>query len=70
MISAAKGFVPLDFEQIFNADKKTRDELNAQKIELSKDAAFAVYFKNTSTPADIIASGMFKFNETNDERIK
>ena len=64
LISAAKGFVPLDFEQIFNADKKTRDELNAQKIELSKDAAFAVYFKNTSTPADIIASGMFKFNES------
>ena len=63
LISAAKGFVPLDFEQIFNADKKKRDELNAQKIELSKDAAFAVYFKNTSTPADIIASGVFKFNE-------
>ena len=63
LISAAKGFVPLDFEQIFNADKKKRDELTAQKIELSKDAAFAVYFKNTSTPADIIASGVFKFNE-------
>ena len=63
MISAAKGFVPLDFERIFNADKKKRDELNAQKIELSKDSAFAVYFKNTSTPADIIASGVFKFNE-------
>ena len=64
LISAAKGFVPLDFEQIFNADKKKRDELTAQKIELSKDAAFAIYFKNTSTPADIIASGVFKFNES------
>ncbi len=63
LISAAKGFVPLDFEQIFKADKKKRDELAAQKIELSKDAAFAVYFKNTSTPADIIASAVFKFNE-------
>ncbi len=63
LISAAKGFVPLDFETLFNADKKKRDELAAQKIELSKDAAFAVYFKNTSTPADIIASGVFKFNE-------
>ena len=64
LISAAKGFVPLDFEQIFNADKKKLDELNAQKIELSKDAAFAIYFKNTSTPADIVASGVFKFNES------
>ena len=63
LISAAKGFVPLDFETLFNADKKKRDQLAAEKIELSKDAAFALYFKNTSTPADIIASGVFKFNE-------
>jgi len=63
LISAAKGFVPLDFETLFNADKKKRDELAAQKIELSKDAAFALYFKNTSTPADIIAASVFKFNE-------
>ena len=63
LISAAKGFVPLDFETLFHADKKEWDELKAQKIELSKDATFALYFKNTSTPADIIASAVFKFNE-------
>ncbi len=63
LISAAKGFVPLDFEKLFNASKKQTDELKAQKIELSKDASFAVYFKNTSTPADITAVGTFKFNE-------
>ena len=63
LISAAKGFVPLDFETLFKADKKKKDELKAQKIELSKDATFALYFKNTSTPADIIAAGIFKFNE-------
>ena len=64
LISAAKGFVPLDFEKLFNASKKQNDELNAQKIELSKDATFAVYFKNTSTPADITLAGIFKFNES------
>ena len=63
LISAAKGFVPLDFEKLFNAEKKDTDELKAQKIELSKDAAFAAYFKNTSTPADITAAGTFRFNE-------
>lgn len=63
LLSAAKGFVPLDFEKLFNAQKKQKDELNAQKIELSKDATFAIYFKNTSTPADLTLSGIFKFNE-------
>lgn len=63
LLSAAKGFIPLDFEKLFNARKRERDELSAQKIELSKDATFALYFKNTSTPADLIASGLFKFNE-------
>ncbi len=63
LLSAAKGFLPLDFEKLFNAQKKDKQELKAQKIELSKDAAFAVYFKNTSTPADITAAGTFKFNE-------
>ena len=64
LISAAKGFVPLDFEQIFNASQKERETLKAHEIELSKDAAFAIYFKNTSTPADITAAGTFKFNES------
>ena len=64
LISAAKGFIPLDFEKLFNAQKKSTEEHNAQKLELSKDAAFAVYFKNTSTPADITAAGVFKFNES------
>ena len=64
MISAAKGFIPLDFEKLFNAQKKSTEEHDAQKLELSKDAAFAVYFKNTSTPADITAAGVFKFNES------
>ena len=64
LLSAAKGFVPLDFEQIYNARKKEKQEKKAEKIELSKDAAFAIYFKNTSTPADITAAGTFKFNES------
>ena len=63
LLSAAKGFIPLDFEQIFNARKKDSEELKAQKIELSKDATFAIYFKNTSTPADFTTAGIFKFNE-------
>ena len=63
LISAAKGFVPLDFTQIFNASKRSREELEAEKIELSKDAAFAVYFVNSSTPADLTLASTFKFNE-------
>ena len=63
MISAAKGFVPLEFSQLFNASKRSKDELKAEQIELSKDAAFAVYFQNTSTPADITLASTFKFNE-------
>ena len=64
LLSAAKGFVPLDYEKLFNAQKKDTQELKAQRIELSKDAAFALYFKNTSTPADITAAGVFKFNDS------
>ena len=62
LLSAAKGFVPLDFTQLFNASKKEEQELKAKKIELSKDATFAVQFVNTSTPADITVASVFKFN--------
>ena len=64
LISAAKGFVPLDFTKVFNASKRTKEELSAEKIELSKDAAIAVYYVNSSTPADITAASTFKFNES------
>lgn len=63
LISAAKGFIPLDFTQIFNASKRSKDEMKAEQLELSKDAAVAVYFQNTSTPADITVASTFKFNE-------
>jgi len=63
LLSAAKGFIPLDFTTIFNASKKSQEELAAHKLELSKDAAIAVYFLNTSTIADITAASIFKFNE-------
>ncbi len=63
LISAAKGFIPLDFTQLFNASKRSREELEAEQIELSKDAAVAVYFVNTSTPADITLASTFKFND-------
>ncbi|MBO4532847.1 MAG: hypothetical protein J5726_04030 [Treponema sp.] len=63
LISAAKGFIPLDFTTLFNASKKEEQELKAKKIELSKDATFAVQFVNTSTPADITLASVFKFNK-------
>ena len=63
LISAAKGFIPLDFTEIFNADQKAKDKLRAEKIELSKDSAVGLYYKNTSTPADIVATAIFKFND-------
>ena len=70
LISAAKGFIPLDFTKIFNASDKTNQELNAEKIELSKDAAFGVYFKNTSTPADITVASILNFNEQGEYTFK
>ncbi len=70
LISAAKGFLPLDFITTFNASDKTNKEVKAQKIELSKDAVFGVYFKNTSTPADIILASLFNFNEEGEYTFK
>ena len=70
LISAAKGFIPLDFTTIFNASDKTSRKLKAEEIELSKDAAFGVYFKNTSTPADITLASMFNFNEEGEYTFK
>ena len=70
LLSAAKGFIPLDFTTIFNASDKTSRELRAQKIELSKDAAIAAYFKNTSTPADITLASIFSFNEDGEYTLK
>ncbi len=63
IISVANGFIPLDFTTLFNATKKSNDELTAKKIELNKDSAAALYYKNTSTPADFIVSSIFKFND-------
>ena len=70
LISAANGFIPLDYTKIFNASDKTRKEQTAEKIELSKDAAFGVYFKNTSTPADIVLASMFNFNRDGEYTFK
>lgn len=70
MLSGAMGFLPLDFTTIFNASEKTKKELHAQKLELEKDAAASVYFENTSTPADIIAAGVFNFNISGEYTVK
>ena len=70
LISAAKGFVPLDFIKNYNASVKTQKEQKARKIELSKDAVFGVYFKNTSTPADATVAGVFSFNEDGEYTFK
>lgn len=70
LISAANGFIPLDFTKIFNASDKTSQELKAEKIELSKDAAFGVYFKNTSTPADITVASILNFNRQGEYTFK
>ena len=70
LISAAKGFIPLDFTKIFNASDKSKKEQTAEKIELSKDAVFGVYFKNTSTPADITVASMLNFNEDGEYTFK
>ena len=62
MMSAAAGFVPMEFTKLFNATIKEREELAAKKIELSKDFAFSAYAVNTSTPVDISLGGIYKFN--------
>ena len=64
LLSVANGFIPLDFTKLFNASKKTNQTVKAEKTELSKDSAAAVYFENTSTPADIILASIFKFNDS------
>ncbi len=70
LFSAAKGFVPLDFTKNFNATSKTKNEQKAEKIELSKDIVFGVYFKNTSTPADITLASIFNCNEEGEYTFK
>ena len=62
MMSAAAGFVPMEFTKLFNATQKEREELMAKKIELSKDFAFSAYAVNTSTPVDLSLGGIYKFN--------
>ena len=62
IMSAAAGFLPMEFTKLFNATKKEREELAAKKIELSKDFAFSAYAVNTSTPVDLSLGGIYKFN--------
>ena len=62
IMSAAAGFVPMEFTKLFNPTTKEREELAAKKIELSKDFAFSAYAVNTSTPVDLSLGGIYKFN--------
>lgn len=69
-ISAAYGFLNLDFTKLFNPSKELIAEKEVVNRENEKRAVFAAYVSNYSTPVDINAGGIFKFNENGQYELK
>lgn len=69
-ISAAYGFLNLDFTKLFNPSKELIAEEEILNRENDKKAVFAAHISNFSTPVDINAGGIFKFNGSGQYELK
>lgn len=62
-ISAGFGFLPTDIRVIFNASEDEMQDFDFSEIKFFDDYTFAAYYKNSSTPIDILASSLYTFNK-------
>lgn len=70
MFSAGAMYLPMEFTKLFNPTLRAKQELKAEKLEFNKDFAFSAYAVNTSSPADISAGTIFKFNRNGEYSFK
>lgn len=61
-LSAGFGFAKLDFTKLVNPTEESLAEFQKGMTDFDKDISFAAFTKNTSTPVDISAGGLLKFN--------
>lgn len=61
-LSAGFGFLPTDITMIFGANDEEKKDFESTEIKFFDDYTFAAYYKNSATPADILASTLFTFN--------
>lgn len=62
-ISAAWSFLDLDFVWMLNAPTEEEKIIDKDEQKLSKDKTFAFFYENTSTPVDLKAGALYRFNK-------
>lgn len=61
-LSAGWNFLNMEFTKIFNGSDRLIKEMIHKDSVTEKDKSFAAYVENTSTPVDIKAGAIFKYN--------
>ena len=61
-LSAGWSFLDLEMTQAFNAPLAFLLEIEEEESDIKKDKSLSFFFENSSTPVDIKAGGLFRFN--------